>query len=85
MLRLYIIQNNNEQNKYYLQRFPIECGRSNIVLIVADDSEFSDIGCYGGKIRTPNLDALAKNGLRFTQFYNTGKDRFDDENRRMYS
>ena len=45
----------------------------NIVLIVADDSGFSDLGCYGGEIQTPNLDALAKNGLRFTQFYNTGR------------
>jgi len=47
--------------------------RPNIVLIVADDSGFSDLGCYGGEIRTPNLDALAQNGLRFTQFYNTGR------------
>ena len=47
--------------------------KPNIVLIVADDSGFSDLGCYGGEIRTPNLDALANNGLRFTQFYNTGR------------
>ena len=47
--------------------------KPNIVLIVADDSGFSDLGCYGGEIRTPNLDALAENGLRFTQFYNTGR------------
>ena len=45
----------------------------NILLIVADDMGFSDLGCYGGEILTPNLDALAKNGLRFTQFYNTGR------------
>ncbi len=42
----------------------------NIVLIMSDDMGFSDIGCYGGEIQTPNLDALAANGLRFTQFYN---------------
>jgi arylsulfatase len=42
----------------------------NIILIMADDMGFSDIGCYGSEIATPNLDALAKNGLRFTQFYN---------------
>jgi arylsulfatase A-like enzyme len=42
----------------------------NIVLILADDLGFSDIGCYGGEIRTPNLDKLAGRGLRFTQFYN---------------
>jgi len=45
----------------------------NIVIIVADDLGFSDIGCYGGEIRTPNLDTLAANGLRFTQFYNTAR------------
>ena len=47
--------------------------RPNIVLIMADDMGFSDIGCYGGEIETPNLDALAEDGLRFTQFYNTGR------------
>ena len=44
--------------------------RPNILLILADDLGWSDIGCYGGEIRTPNLDALAAGGLRFTQFYN---------------
>ena len=44
--------------------------RPNIVLIVADDLGFSDLGCYGGEIRTPHLDGLAAEGLRFTQFYN---------------
>ena len=47
--------------------------RPNIVLIMADDMGISDIGCYGGEIRTPNLDALARRGLRFTQFYNTSR------------
>ncbi len=42
----------------------------NIVLIMADDMGYSDIGCYGSEIKTPNLDALAANGVRFTQFYN---------------
>lgn len=46
--------------------------RPNIVLIVADDLGFSDPGCYGGEIRTPNLDRMAEAGLRFTQFYNCG-------------
>ena len=44
--------------------------RPNIVLIVCDDLGFSDLGCYGGEIRTPNLDRLAAKGIRFTQFYN---------------
>src|SRR5688572_4063425 len=47
--------------------------RPNIVLILSDDMGFSDVGCYGGEIRTPNLDSLARNGIRFTQFYNTAR------------
>ena len=47
--------------------------RPNIVLIMADDLGFADLGCYGSEIETPNLDALAAQGLRFTQFYNTAK------------
>ncbi len=45
----------------------------NVVFILADDLGYSDLGCYGSEIATPNLDALAKNGLRFTQFYNTAR------------
>ncbi len=47
--------------------------RPNIIVILADDMGFSDIGCYGSEIPTPNLDALAANGLRFSQFHNTGR------------
>ncbi|MHC4399978.1 MAG: sulfatase-like hydrolase/transferase, partial [Planctomycetota bacterium] len=47
--------------------------RPNIVLIMSDDMGFSDIGCYGGEIQTPVLDRLAAGGVRFTQFYNTGR------------
>jgi arylsulfatase len=47
--------------------------RPNIVLIVADDMGWSDLGCYGGEIATPHLDRLASRGLRFTQFHNTSK------------
>jgi hypothetical protein len=47
--------------------------RPNVLIVVADDLGFSDLGCYGGEIATPNLDGLAKNGLRFTQFYNTAR------------
>jgi arylsulfatase A-like enzyme len=47
--------------------------RPNIVVIMSDDMGFSDLGCYGGEIATPNLDALASGGLRFTQFYNTAR------------
>lgn len=47
--------------------------KPNIIFILADDSGFSDLGCYGSEIETPNLDGLAQNGLLFTQFYNTGR------------
>jgi arylsulfatase len=47
--------------------------KPNILVILADDMGYSDLGCYGSEIRTPNLDGLAKNGLRFTQFYNTAR------------
>ena len=47
--------------------------RPNFVIIMADDMGFSDIGCYGSEIKTPTLDKLAANGLRFTQFYNTSR------------
>ena len=47
--------------------------RPNIIIILVDDMGFSDIGCYGGEIETPNLDKLASNGVRFTQFYNSGR------------
>lgn len=48
-------------------------GRPNIVVIMSDDMGYSDLGCYGGEIKTPHLDQLAAGGLRFTQFYNTGR------------
>jgi arylsulfatase len=47
--------------------------RPNILLILADDMGFSDLGCYGSEIATPNLDRLAAGGLRFTQFYNAAR------------
>ncbi|MBN1442568.1 MAG: sulfatase-like hydrolase/transferase, partial [Planctomycetes bacterium] len=47
--------------------------RPNFLVILADDLGYSDLGCYGGEIRTPSLDALAASGLRFTQFYNTAR------------
>ncbi len=47
--------------------------KPNILLILVDDMGFSDLGCHGGEIPTPNIDRLAAGGLRFTQFYNTGR------------
>ncbi len=47
--------------------------KPNIIVILVDDMGWSDLGCYGSEIPTPNLDQLAKTGLRFTQFYNTGR------------
>ncbi len=47
--------------------------KPNIIVILVDDMGYSDIGCYGGEIDTPNIDHLAENGIRFTQFYNCAK------------
>jgi len=47
--------------------------KPNVIVILTDDMGYSDIGCYGSEIRTPNIDRLATNGLRFTQFYNTAR------------
>src|SRR5262245_36192396 len=47
--------------------------RPNIIVIMADDMGFSDLGCYGSEIATPNIDRLAADGLRFTQFYNNAR------------
>ncbi|MDF1814353.1 MAG: sulfatase-like hydrolase/transferase, partial [Verrucomicrobiales bacterium] len=54
-------------------QFAFAAPKPNILLIMADDLGFSDPGCYGGEIETPNLDEIAKNGLRYTQFYNTAR------------
>ncbi|HDR50076.1 MAG TPA: arylsulfatase [Mariniphaga anaerophila] len=56
----------NEQQKVFSKK-------PNIVIIMADDMGYSDLGCYGGEINTPHLDALAENGIRFTQFYNAAR------------
>ena len=47
--------------------------RPNIILIMVDDMGFSDLGYHGGEINTPNIDALAHGGVRFSQFYNSGR------------
>src|SRR6476661_7409860 len=47
--------------------------RPNVIVIVADDMGFSDLGCYGGEIKTPNIDSLARDGVRFAQFYNMAR------------
>jgi arylsulfatase A-like enzyme len=66
-LRLYI-------SLFFLAIGPVlQSAPPNIVIVMSDDMGFSDIGCYGGEIKTPHLDALAKNGIRFTQFYNTAR------------
>ena len=51
----------------------IAADQPNVLVILADDLGYSDLGCYGGEIETPNLDSLAAQGLRFTQFYNTAR------------
>src|SRR5215468_9478259 len=53
--------------------FAASTKRPNIMIILSDNMGFSDLGCYGGEIQTPNLDRLAANGLRFIQFYNNAR------------
>ncbi len=60
----------NEKNR---QGTKSEPKKPNIVLIMADDMGFSDIASYGGEVETPNLDALAEGGIRYTQFYNNAR------------
>lgn len=55
------------------QNAAIKGNRPNIILILSDDMGYSDIGCYVSEIHTPNLNMLAKEGLRYTQFYNTSR------------
>jgi len=52
---------------------PAAMARPNIVVILADDMGFSDVGCYGGEVHTPNIDYLAANGIKYTKFYNTSR------------
>ena len=56
-----------------LSAFAATASHPNVVLILADDLGYSDLGSYGSEIATPNLDGLANNGVRFTQFYNTAR------------
>ncbi|MEX0324278.1 MAG: arylsulfatase [Puniceicoccaceae bacterium] len=57
----------------FLSGFSFGSEKPNILLIMADDLGFSDLGCYGGEIATPHLDSIADSGLRYTQVYNTAR------------
>lgn len=57
----------------FLQGATSVAEQPNIIIILADDLGYSDLGCYGGEINTPNIDALAANGARLTQFYNSAR------------
>ena len=59
-------ENNNNENTASTEK-------PNIILIMSDDMGYSDLGAYGGEVQTPNLDNLAEDGLKFTQFYNTAR------------
>jgi arylsulfatase len=52
---------------------PPVVNKTNFLVILTDDMGFSDIGCYGSEIKTPNIDRLTQNGVRFTHFYNTAR------------
>ena len=58
---------------FLLATASLQAAAPNIILIMSDDMGFSDLGCYGGEIQTPNLDRLAKGGVRLSQFYNAGR------------
>lgn len=58
---------------FLLSQVLLQAKQPNILLILVDDMGYSDLGCYGGEILTPNLDKLATNGIRYTQAYNTSK------------
>lgn len=71
------MNHNRSTALFFLSSMSLGCAvaqeRPNIILILADDMGYSDIGCYGGEILTPNIDALASDGIRMTQFYNTSR------------
>src|SRR5680860_391367 len=69
---LLIISCQQKQSKSQFEQSKFE-GKPNIILISADDLGWSDIGCYGSEVQTPNLDILAEGGMRFTRFHNTSK------------
>ena len=58
---------------FHILTYAQKDNRPNIIVILADDLGYSDLGCYGGEIQTPNLDKLAQKGLRFNSFYNTSR------------
>jgi arylsulfatase A-like enzyme len=60
-------------SQIFSQNSPIKPGKPNVLVILTDDMGYSDIGCFGSEIKTPNIDRLASNGLRFTRFYNTSR------------
>ena len=66
-------QNLRKQNPAERSRTRLNAARPNIILIMADDMGYSDLGCMGSEIKTPNLDKLARNGLLMPNFYNTGR------------
>ncbi len=67
---LVLMRADSAPSRAYAQQ---QAARPNIIIIMSDDMGWSDIGCYGSEINTPNLDGLAANGLRFTQFYNNAR------------
>jgi|TARA_B110000196_G_C20894233_1_gene542823 hypothetical protein len=63
---------------YFFWKQTEAADKPNIVLILANDLGYSNLGCYGSEISTPNLDRLAQSGFRFTQFYNNSPGRVKD-------
>jgi arylsulfatase A-like enzyme len=73
ILSAWFFASSNPFNSAFAASSPANTNRPNILIILADDLGWSDIGCYGSEIKTPNIDSLATHGLRFTQFYNSAR------------
>ena len=62
-----------EFDAFAIEPWPRNANPPNVLIVLADDLGYSDLGCYGGEIPTPNIDRLAANGVRFSQFYNSAR------------
>ncbi|MFN7628152.1 MAG: sulfatase-like hydrolase/transferase, partial [Pirellula sp.] len=62
-----------EFHAFAIEPWPRNANPPNVLIVLADDLGYSDLGCYGGEIPTPNIDRLATHGVRFSQFYNSAR------------
>ncbi|MFT4565918.1 MAG: arylsulfatase A-like enzyme [Saprospiraceae bacterium] len=72
-ISVFIACQSTQSNTTVIKAISKQSSKPNVIVIMADDMGWSDIGCYGSEVPTPNLDRMASNGMRFTQMYNTAK------------